>query len=105
MPTSHGPALPRLVQQHRYEINQVVVDDQTVAARVTMTGTHTGEFLGVPASGRSVRYAGLDSFRCEERTSVEHWANSDGLGLLEQIGAIPSTNAWSGRTASGGEAH
>jgi steroid delta-isomerase-like uncharacterized protein len=86
-----------------FEIHEVVVEDQTVAARVTMTGTHTGEFLGVPPSGRSVRYAGMDFFRCEDHPIVEHWANSDDQGLLEQIGAIPSTNAWSRRTASGTE--
>jgi steroid delta-isomerase-like uncharacterized protein len=78
-----------------YEIHQVLVAGQNVAARVTMTGIHTGDFLGVAASGRPVRYSGMDFFRCAEGKIVEHWANSDDLALLQQIGALPSTADWS----------
>jgi steroid delta-isomerase-like uncharacterized protein len=79
----------------RYEIHDVLVVGHTVAARMTMTGTHRGEFLGVTASGRPVRYPGMDFFRCRRGKIVEHWANSDDLGLLQQIGAIPSGAEWS----------
>ncbi len=66
-----------------------VVDEpgSQVAVRWTATGTHRGAFLGVPASGRTVRFAGIEIIRIAGGKIVERWGEWDGLGLLEQLKA------------------
>ncbi len=58
--------------------------------RWSMTGTHGGELMGVPPTGRPIEVTGFDLFRIEERKIAELWQNWDQLGLMQQIGAIPA---------------
>jgi len=72
----------------------VVVDDviaagDRVAARWTATGTHRGELAGIPATGRSVRWAGIDVYRLDQGKVVEWWRNDDLTGLLHQLSGDP----------------
>lgn len=53
-------------------------------------GTHTGELMGVPASGNSVTVTGIDLFRIEGGKIVELWQEQDVLGMLQQMGALPA---------------
>ena len=64
-----------------------------VILRFTMTGTHTQEFLGVAATGRSVRLAGITILRFEHQKCVERWSVTDSLSLLAQLGGFPQTTA------------
>ena len=50
--------------------------------RTTMHGTHKGEFLGVPATGKSVTIQGIDILRLSGGKGVEHWGQWDNLGLM-----------------------
>lgn len=59
------------------------------AAHVILTGTHQGDFAGVPASGKSVEFSGIDIVRVEDGKVAEHWGSTDTLGLMQQIGAVP----------------
>jgi steroid delta-isomerase-like uncharacterized protein len=62
-----------------------------VVERWTMTMTHTGEpFLGAPASGRHVEVTGTSIYRIADGKIVEHWANMDFLGVLQQLGLAPA---------------
>jgi steroid delta-isomerase-like uncharacterized protein len=70
-------------------IEDLVVADDKVVARWTATGTHTGDFNGIPASGRVARSSGITIFRIAGGRVVEEWSESDMLGLLQQVGAIP----------------
>ena len=45
-----------------------------MAARVTYSGTHQGEFVGIPAIGRQARTSGVDFFRMQDGRQAEHWA-------------------------------
>jgi len=58
-------------------------------ARVTITGKHTGEFAGVPATDKSVEIESIDIIRIEDGKCAEHWGVTDLMGLMQQIGAIP----------------
>ena len=74
---------------------RVTVEDQTaegdrVVNRVTMRGTHTGEFQGIPPTGKQVMVSGINIMRIEGGKIVEHWGVLDVLGLMQQLGAIPS---------------
>jgi predicted ester cyclase len=52
-------------------------------------GTHQGELLGVPASGKSVEFESIDIIRLEDGKVAEHWGVTDTMTLMQQIGAIP----------------
>jgi steroid delta-isomerase-like uncharacterized protein len=72
-----------------YTIERVVVDDDAVAVRVTMRGTHRGDFFGIPATGKSFAVTQMNLERFREGKIVEHWRNTDELGLMKQLGLIP----------------
>jgi steroid delta-isomerase-like uncharacterized protein len=58
-------------------------------ARVTVTGRHTGEWMGVPASDRSFEIESIDFIRIEDGKCAEHWGVTDNMTLMVQIGALP----------------
>ena len=58
------------------------------ATRVVLTGTHNGEFLGTPPTGKTVQFNTIDMIRVEDGKVVEHWGVTDLLKLMQQIGAI-----------------
>ena len=66
---------------------KLVTDDDNVAFAYTMTGTHKGNFMGIPGTGRKVKIRGLQISRFENGKMVERWGSSDQLGILQQIGA------------------
>jgi predicted ester cyclase len=61
-----------------------------VASRWTITGTHQGDFQGVPATGRQITINGIDMSRVVDGKIAEHWAQFDIVGVMQQIGALPS---------------
>jgi steroid delta-isomerase-like uncharacterized protein len=65
-----------------------VADGDQVASRVTVRGTHRGELLGLPPSGREITVTGLVIHRFAGGKLQEGWWNWDRLGLLRQIGAV-----------------
>ena len=74
---------------------QISVDGEVgerdmVASRWTITGTHGGDFQGVPPTGRQVTMAGIDFSRIVDGKIAEHWAQFDVVGVLQQIGAVPA---------------
>ena len=60
------------------------------AALVTVTGKHTGEFMGVPASDKTFEVEGIDIIRIEDGKCAEHWGVTDNMSLMQQIGAVPA---------------
>jgi steroid delta-isomerase-like uncharacterized protein len=73
-----------------FTTEDVIADGELVAARFTMTGTHDGEFMGVPATSKQVTVSGIDIIRVRDGKCVEHWGQFDALGLLQQLGALPA---------------
>ncbi|HEY7537960.1 MAG TPA: ester cyclase [Gaiellaceae bacterium] len=70
-------------------IVDLVAEGDKVVARWTATGTNTGPFQGMPPSGKRATSSGITVFRVADGRIVEEWSESDMLGLLQQIGAIP----------------
>jgi steroid delta-isomerase-like uncharacterized protein len=70
-------------------VEQLVADEDNVAIAYTVTGTHQGDFLGIPATGKSIKARGVQIARFENGRIVERWGSSDQLGILQQIGASP----------------
>ena len=71
-------------------VNTVIEEGDKVAEHFTFRGTHKGEFMGVPASGRSVKMDAITIFRFEGSKVVERWMRGDMLAVMQQIGAIPA---------------
>ena len=73
----------------RMEPHEMVAEGDLVCARVTMTGTHEGEFMGMPASGKPVEVQAIDMLRIGDGQATEHWGVTDAMTMMQQLGAIP----------------
>ena len=73
----------------KVSLETAVQEGDTIAFAYTITGTHTGPLLGVPASGKKIKIRGLQVSKFKDGKMTERWGSSDELGLLKQIGAIP----------------
>ncbi len=71
-------------------VEHMVADNDNVAIAYTVTGTHQGDFLGAPATGRRISARGMQIARFQNGQIVERWGSSDQLGILQQIGADPT---------------
>ncbi|HEX2913872.1 MAG TPA: ester cyclase [Chloroflexia bacterium] len=74
----------------KFEIQDIVAEGDLVAVRWIISGTHQGEFAGVPPTGKHISVGGSVLQRIENGKSAEHWALWDVLGMLTQMGAIPA---------------
>ena len=72
-----------------FTVEDMVAEGDKVATRKTFHGTHEGEFMGIPPSGRSVRMGLIDIVRITDGRVVEHWSVGDNLGMMQQLGVIP----------------
>jgi steroid delta-isomerase-like uncharacterized protein len=70
-------------------LGPTVEGDEMASAEVTITGRHTGEFMGVPATDKSFEIKSIDIVRFEDGKCAEHWGVTDNMALMQQIGAIP----------------
>jgi steroid delta-isomerase-like uncharacterized protein len=71
-------------------IEQMVAEGDCVVTRWTGRGTHRGELFGIAPTGKEAVVTGMTLDRFENGRLVESWVNWDTLGLLQQIGAVPS---------------
>ena len=72
----------------RFAVEQMVAKDDMVVTRWLATGTHEGDFLAIPASGRRMSATGMTMHRLEDGVIVEGWTNWDALTMLTQIGVL-----------------
>ena len=61
-----------------------------VIVRWTLSGTHEGEFQGIPATGNDVAVSGITIMRVAGGKIAEYWLEVDNLGMMQQLGVIPS---------------
>lgn len=69
-----------------FDIVDLVAEGDKVLTRWVLTGTHQGEFLGIPATGRSIRVAGMSLDRIEDGLVAEGFDGWDALGMRQQLG-------------------
>jgi steroid delta-isomerase-like uncharacterized protein len=74
---------------HRFDVEVVAAEGETVALRGTMTGTHEGELVGIAPTGKRVAAQQSHWFRIEDGKIAEHWAVRDDLVMLRQLGVMP----------------
>jgi steroid delta-isomerase-like uncharacterized protein len=80
-----------------HTVDEMVAEGDRVTARWTFRGTHTGEFFGLPPTGRKVSYCGITIFRIADGKLAEARALFDRLWLFQQLGVVPSTAEFLGR--------
>ena len=74
----------------QWTLEEMVAEGDKVAARFTMRGTHRGTFFGVPPTGKTISVQAMNIYRLSGGQFVEEHGQPDMLGLLQQIGAVPT---------------
>jgi len=70
------------------DVEQLIAEDDVVVERFTASGTHQGELMGVPPSGKVLHLRGIQMFRLKDDKIVERWGRLDELGLMRQLGLV-----------------
>ena len=70
-----------------FKIEDMIAEEDRIAVRVTAHGTHTGEFMGMPAAGKAYTIAETHIFHARDGKIAEHWRDADMLGLMRQLGS------------------
>lgn len=83
-------------------MEDLVIAGDRVVGRFVYRGTHAGEFMGIPATGRSVEMRSIDIWRVDNGMFVEHWDELNTLQLLAQMGAVPQLAGGDARSSSPG---
>ena len=85
--TMFSKAFPDL----QHTVDEIVAEGNTVAARWTVSGTHRGDFQGIPPTDKSVQLSGTTVHHLADGRIAETWLVFDTLELLQQLGAVPQT--------------
>jgi predicted ester cyclase len=78
------------VPDARYEVDDLIAEDDRVVVRWRLLGTHEGEFAGIAPTGRAITLKGIAIYRVADGMLMERWVVSDLHGLLAEIGASSS---------------
>ena len=73
----------------QFTIEDVIAEGDRVVLRWTNSGTHVGEFLGMPPTGKSFTTVGIEIWRVQDGRLAEHWDVVDVFGQLMQLGLLP----------------
>lgn len=98
--TAFRSAFPDL----KIAVEQMVADEDNVSIAYTVTGTHEGNFQGIPPTHKKIKARGVQIARFVDGRIVERWGSSDELGILKQIGVAPSATMREVPALSGKEA-
>ena len=83
----------------RRNIVDMVAEGDKVAVSINVTGTYKGEFQGIPPTGKQVSFTAMDILTIIDGKITEEWATADMIGLMQQIGAIPTRSATSSNSS------
>jgi len=73
----------------RFTVEDMIAEGDKMVARYTLHGSHQGNFMGIPPTGKQITVTGIEIFHFANGKVVEEWVNGDDLGLLQQLGVIP----------------
>jgi len=73
-----------------FTVDDIIAEGDKVAARWTSTGTHKGELMGIPSTGKKVMVTGIVINHFADGKIVDDWESYDILGMMQQLGVIPS---------------
>lgn len=70
-------------------IDDLIAEGDKVVKKWTSRSVHTGEFMGIPPTGKAMEITGTTVYRIAGGKIVECWSNADRMGMLQQLGVIP----------------
>lgn len=70
-------------------VEDLIAEGDKVTGRITAYGTHEGDLFGIPRTGRDIRVGGIAIWRIADGKIIEHWHETDQLGLMQQLGVVP----------------
>ncbi len=71
------------------DVADLLADGDKAVARTTMSGTHKGTFMDIPATGKRFEVATIDILRFEGERFAEHWGITDQMAMMQQLGVVP----------------
>ena len=71
-------------------IEDQIAEGDKVVNRWTATGTHQGELMGIPPTGKAMSATGVYIARIQDGQVIEEWGNFDALGMMQQLGVVPA---------------
>ena len=75
-----------------FSIEHLIAEGDTVAGRLTMSGTHEGPLMGIPPTGHYVRQNHMHFVRFRDGKAIEHWGVRDDVTMMRQLGTFPEAN-------------
>jgi steroid delta-isomerase-like uncharacterized protein len=72
------------------DLQDIIASGDTVATRWAVTGSQRLQFMGIPADGQTIRVEGMNFYRLKDGRVTDIWTQFDGLGMMQQLGAIPA---------------
>ena len=72
-----------------YTVEDLIAEGDMIVARLTISGTQHGAFMGIPATGKHATISDIEIFRITNGKGVETWVQADYLGLMQQLGVVP----------------
>ena len=76
------------IEGFRMNVEEIIAEGDRVSVRAKVTGKHTGEFMGIPATGAQLSVGLADYFRIEDGKVKEHWGVMDSGAMLMQMGVV-----------------
>ena len=73
----------------RFTPDEMIAEGDKVVARITMSGTHEGEFMGIPPTNKSFSIQAIDILEIRDGKAVAHWGVTDQAAMMEQLGLLP----------------
>ncbi len=70
-------------------LEDIIAEGDKVVTRMTLRGTNTGPFMGMPPTGKSATWSFIDIFRIADGQLAEHWVEMDSGVLMQQLGLVP----------------
>ncbi|TET08629.1 MAG: ester cyclase [Candidatus Thorarchaeota archaeon] len=69
----------------KYTVEDMIEDGDKLVARWSAKGTHKGEFMGIPPTGKQVTFSGIEIIRVKDGKAIEEWEELDRAGLMQQL--------------------
>jgi steroid delta-isomerase-like uncharacterized protein len=96
LPTS-GPEAPKAAlgmflaafPDLQFTPHEMIAEEDKVVTRFTMSGTHKGEFMGIPPTNKSIEVQSIDIIEIHDGKATEHWGITDQGAMMEQLGIAP----------------
>jgi steroid delta-isomerase-like uncharacterized protein len=76
---------------NHHAVEEMIAEGEKVVARVTLTGTHEGELMGIPPTRRRIEVTEIHIYRLADGKAVEHRVGRDDMGAMRQLGVIPDS--------------